>query len=657
MASFLERFAKTKLEEIFADQSPVRIFDDSLAWLELPPKEFLQYAETVRKRPQDLALENRSVFHPGATFILSQAHRIWLTLQLVNRHLPHSAGAVMLDLGAYPFTIDIAVREYLKRDCRIVATYAQPLLSECMAALAGDRIEVVPVNLDPHVAGGPQIAGMTEALPLPDRSVDLVLFAHVIEHLYHPIQILREVFRVLKPGGKLILTTNHAFLLGGFLNYLNGGEYVHEPVETTAAMAFHDWRGHVRFFSEGDLRKLIAAAGGSVLSSALCEVHYDSVPERYFVTPNVEIPRWRADLLTEFPQFRNEIMIVAERPGTPPNPFDPEQNVEELAALAGEFAAGVCRLDQLHLQDFLFAHRLLYGRWPTADEIAAYRASPPPRGVDGLIDRMAASPEFSARPLAAHWERPGESCIIMTETREGQRFFFSAQDTFVGFPVAVGVFEPDVSGALDRLVKPGMTCVDVGANFGYHSMRMAKAAGEAGRVYSFEPDPFSYNLLLRNRSENRMDGIVETFPFACGSADSEAALVKHPNPSNFGGGQVDSRMRPGATPVTVRRLDDVLPRERKIDVVKMDVEGYELFALEGMRNRVQADRPAIVCEFHSAALNRHGPGTAARLLAELAALNYEVFEAPAFAQGVRKPFVFGESGDFLLNLVCLPASG
>ena len=116
---------------------------------------------------------------------------------------------------------------------------------------------------------------MTDALPLADDSVDLVLFAHVIEHLYHPIQILQEAFRVLKPGGKLLLTTDHGFLLGGLLNYLNDGEFVHEPVQETAAMVFHEWRGHVRFYTEGDLRKLLESAGGGVVDSALHEVLED----------------------------------------------------------------------------------------------------------------------------------------------------------------------------------------------------------------------------------------------------------------------------------------------------------------------------------------------------------------------------------------------
>jgi FkbM family methyltransferase len=654
--SFLERFAGEKLGDIFADRTPVSIFDSSLAWLELPPPEFLQYAENVRPRPQDLPLQDRAVFHPGATFLLSQAHRIWLTLQLLNRHLPDSPDAVLLDLGAYPFTIDIAVREYLKRDCRIVATYAQPLSEECRAALAQDCIEIAPVNLDPRVVKTPGVPGMTDTLPLEDCSVDAVLFAHVIEHLYHPIQILKEVFRVLKPGGKLILTTDHAFLLGGFLNYLNGGEFVHEPVDTTAAMVFHDWRGHVRFFSDGDLRKLVAEAGGSVVSSSLLEVHYDSVPQRYFVRPNVEIPKWRASLLTEFPQYRNEIMVVAEPVRRPVNPLDAKDNAVELSGLARDFEAGVCRLDQASTQDFVFAHRLLYGRWPSAQEIAGFRDHPPLRGLDGLVDGMTSSPEFAARPLAAHWERPGASCIVMTETPDGLRYFFSAQDTFVGFPVAVNVFERDICGALDRLVRAGMNCVDAGANIGFHSMRMAKATGEKGHVYSFEPDPFSYDLLLRNRAENKMDARIDAFPFACGNTEADAVLRKHPNPANFGGSYLilDEQATSGDLTVKVRRLEDVLSAGIRIDVVKMDVEGHELFALQGMRAILQRDKPAIVTEFHTAALNRFGPETAALFISELTRLGYILYDAAIFAQGVNTPFLFSKSRDYLMNLVCLP---
>jgi len=192
MPSFLERYAATPLGEVFADQTPVSIFDRSLEWMDLPSDAFLRYAESAEPVPYDVRIDDPASFREGATFLLAQAHRIWLTLKLVDQYLPERPEAVLLNLGAYPFAIDVAVRKFLKLSCRIVATFAQELSREALASLNQDRIELIPVNLDPLVQIDKPLAGMTNLLPLADNSVDLVLFAHVIEHLYHPIQILKD---------------------------------------------------------------------------------------------------------------------------------------------------------------------------------------------------------------------------------------------------------------------------------------------------------------------------------------------------------------------------------------------------------------------------------------------------------------------------------
>jgi FkbM family methyltransferase len=664
MQTFLQRFARTPLGDVFADNSPVSAFDPSLDWLDLPPKPFLDYVRSAQRTPYDGVPSDPAAYRDNTTFLCAQAHRIWLTVKQLELHLADSPSFVMLDLGAYPFAIDQAVRGFLHRRCRILATVAQRLSAESIACLAADQVELLPVNLDPRVKVEDPLPGMTDYLPLAGNSVDLVLLAHVIEHLYHPIQILREAVRVLRPGGKLLLTTDHGMLIGGLLNYLNNGAYLHEPVQSTAAMVFSEWRGHVRFYTEGDLRALLEAAGAGVVDCQLREVLYHSVPEEFFVAPNTSLPRWRVNLLQEFPPLRNEVLIVAQKGGTVENrvsnPFDRAANSAELECLDQQYAAGTCDLARATLLDFMFGSRLLHGRWPTRTELAGYARNPPARGLDELVHNLLSSREFQARALGVQLERPGPGCIIMTETEGGLRFFFSAQDTFVGFPVAVGVFEPDVRAALDRLVRPGMNCLDVGANLGYYSVRLAAVVRQAGgKVFSFEPDPFSYSLLLRNRAENRMEDAIVPFNVACGDEDSEVDLYPDPNPSNFGGTRVEKpgsetvSEQPGGT-IPLRRIDDLVPPDMPVHLVKMDIEGFEPFALLGMRRILSAHRPALVCEFAAARLRLHGEDTPARFLNDLAALGYTVYQAEAFGRGELAPFQYQEAACQFVNLVCLP---
>lgn len=642
------------------------IFDDSLRWLDLPAAEFLDYARAARRTPYDGIREDPSVFRREATFLQAQAHRIWLTLRMLEPLIEDQPSFTLLDVGAFPFAVDEAIRYYLRRKCRIVATVAQRLTGDSLACLHQAAIEILPVNLDPQVRMPDPLPGMTDYLPLADNSVDCILFAHVIEHLYHPIDILREMIRVLKPGGKLLLTTDHGMLLGGLLNYLNDGRYLHEPVEGTAAMVFDEWRGHVRFYTEGDLRTLLEAAGGHVLESRLYEVLYNSVPEEYFVDPFVRMPRWRAKLLTEFPQLRNEIMLLAEKaPGTCvyiSNPLDAKANAKELADLAHDFAGNQCILNRATMLDLAIGSRLFLGRWPTRSEMQSFRLNPPRRGVDELVESWLDSPEFSARALGVRLERPGPSCIVMTETQEGLRFFFSAQDTFVGFPVAVGVFEPDVRSALDRIVKPGMNCVDVGANIGYHSIRMAAVVGrEGGRVFSFEPDPFSFGLLMKNIAENRLEHAISAFQCACGDEEGEVILFRDPNPANFGGAYTRKSHEAAESTemiakVAMRRLDDLLPDDVRIHVVKMDVEGYEPFVFHGMMNRIRKDRPVIVSEFDVPALMQWGDLAPAAFLSSIRDEGYVIVEASSFGRGEMEEFVYPQEKLLYANLVCVPGS-
>ncbi len=313
MPSFLEVLGHRKLSDVFADNTWVSIYDKSLAWLELPPKDFLDYCVSRPRLSFDGVPPDPNVFKNNPTFLICQAHRVWLTLKTIQRHLPTQDPVTILDLGAFPFVVDRGIKGYLGREAKIYGTVNQRIGESESQELREFGIELFPVNLDPLVEVTTPLEGMTNRIPLEDGSVDLVVFSHVIEHLYHPQMIIQEACRVLKKGGKLLLSTDNAFLIGGFLNYLTNGTYLHEPIEGTAAMVFTEWRGHVRFYSDADLRIMVERAGAQVRESTFYEVLYNSIWEEYFVTPAMRIPQWRVDLLTQFPEFRNEVMLVAEK--------------------------------------------------------------------------------------------------------------------------------------------------------------------------------------------------------------------------------------------------------------------------------------------------------------------------------------------------------
>ncbi|MGH9406315.1 MAG: methyltransferase domain-containing protein [Terriglobia bacterium] len=313
-ASILSAFGDRAVAAIFSDSAPVGIAEPALSWLNPPSPQFLAYVRDHERLPFDDIPPDPENFLKPPTFRIAQAHRIWITLETLRRHLPPGKNTAILDLGAFPFAIDLGIREFLNASCPIWASVHQTFPCEWSEWLGERNIHLTWTNLDPLVRPNEPISDMKDTIQARDTSMGLVIFAHVIEHLYQPLRILKEACRVLEPGGRILVSTANTFMAQSLLAFLSLGEYLHEPVEGTAAMAFRSWRGHVRFFSAGDLQKLLEAAGFEVVESQFYKVLYNSFVEEYFRQPVRTIPRWRAELLSCCPGYRNEIVSVGQKP-------------------------------------------------------------------------------------------------------------------------------------------------------------------------------------------------------------------------------------------------------------------------------------------------------------------------------------------------------
>ncbi|MBW4538303.1 MAG: FkbM family methyltransferase [Myxacorys chilensis ATA2-1-KO14] len=167
-------------------------------------------------------------------------------------------------------------------------------------------------------------------------------------------------------------------------------------------------------------------------------------------------------------------------------------------------------------------------------------------------------------------------------------------------------FEPAVRCAIDRYVSPGMKCYDIGANIGLWTLRLQEIVEQSGKVYAFEP--LSKNLaVLKSNLELSQVSNTEIVPTAIGAHEGEVTLY---TPSHDPG---SSSIAPGtpndaAEQIKIQRLDRIWESQGcpQIGFVKIDIEGYEPFALEGGEKFFSNVQPIVCCEINPPKLSQSG---------------------------------------------------
>ena len=147
------------------------------------------------------------------------------------------------------------------------------------------------------------------------------------------------------------------------------------------------------------------------------------------------------------------------------------------------------------------------------------------------------------------------------------------------------------------ITSPRPVFIDVGANVGQHSLFMA---AHGAQVHAFEPFGLVRDQLQRQIEESQLDNIT-LHPLGLGNDNTRLPFYA-PTGSNAGIGSFDagstSKGNVRAGDLALARGDDYFPLHGidRIDLVKIDVEGFEKFALQGLRECLRRTRPVIVCE-------------------------------------------------------------
>ncbi len=207
-----------------------------------------------------------------------------------------------------------------------------------------------------------------------------------------------------------------------------------------------------------------------------------------------------------------------------------------------------------------------------------------------------------------------EKCRAMRDicvARDGVAFI--AQPAIpLGWRVAFfGSYEPESREIFRTVLPVGGVAVDVGANVGWHTLLMARLVGESGRVLAAEANPSVRKRLEANLELNRFRQ-VEVIPYAITNAEGTVAFHgPDADDSDSGNGYLvedATTGRDGTIRVEARRLDDIVPAARieRLDLLKIDVEGFEWPVLQGAEQTIEKYRPHIVFEYDADYASRGG---------------------------------------------------
>lgn len=238
-------------------------------------------------------------------------------------------------------------------------------------------------------------------------------------------------------------------------------------------------------------------------------------------------------------------------------------------------------------------------------------------------DKVAKFLYFRLRPATIDFIKlQGDRIYIHSKDMHSARYNYT-------LALFVGRYDRLLRKVLRNEIKPGMTVLDLGANIGVHTLLAARLVGEKGRIFAFEPAPGNYGLLVRNLAVN---GYTNVIPVKSAVSNRSGQVRLFLNEEQSGRHNIYDHYHQNERAVTVDSisLDEFFKdKDSRIDFIKMDIEGAEMAALEGMGNLIRENRNLKLITEFSPGLLRSAGTSPEEFLIRLTQYGFKIYDVNA----------------------------
>lgn len=218
-----------------------------------------------------------------------------------------------------------------------------------------------------------------------------------------------------------------------------------------------------------------------------------------------------------------------------------------------------------------------------------------------------------------------------------------------------GTYEKGTIQLLKKYLKPDSVFLDIGANIGLMSVIASGVVGEKGRIYAVEANPNTVAILQANIELNHCKN-VELIPVALSDEQGTAVLFENWEVNRGGASLISQGNEQQGIEVKMERLDDLFNASDRVDLVKIDVEGFEPQVIRGGMSWFRQQQPVFIIEVSEQREKELGPSPLEIMQLVQTIGNYSFFKQKGTKERRGKLIEINSKQDLPShdNIICIP---